>query len=131
MPEIDFSLYRVRRNHYAARIAREGLEVKHGGPSKTSLVEMPEADFDRARARSNKYAEQAAEAASKIQYGKGRPRRGEEVGPTPARALRLPHAVWQALEREARDHSTTVHALLRELVVTHLNRSSVPAKNKK
>jgi hypothetical protein len=120
MPEIDFSIYRIRKNPYAARIAREGVELIHLGPSKTSLAEMPEADFRRARVGVNKYARQAAEAASKIQYGKGRPRRGDEVGPTPARTIRLPEAIWKALEREARDHATTVHALLRDLVATHV-----------
>ena len=128
MPEIDFSIYRIRRNPYAARITREGVELIHRGPSKAELVEMPEADFSRARVVSNRYADQAVEAASKIQYGKGRPRRGDEVGPTPARTLRLPQAVWQALEREAKDHSTTVHALLRELVVTHVTSRHSPAK---
>ena len=29
MPEIDFSKYRVRRNFYAARITREGVQLAH------------------------------------------------------------------------------------------------------
>ena len=122
MPEVDFTKYRVRRNPYAARIAREGIEVAHDGPSPASLVEMPEADFGRSRARPNKYAAKAVAAASKVQYGKGRPRKGSEVGSTPSRSLRLPEAVWQALESEARERATTVHALLREVVVTHVSR---------
>lgn len=128
MPEIDFSVYTVKRNSYAARIAREGVELMHTGPSKVSLKDMPEVDFGSARVRSNKYVDQARKVASKIQYGKGRPRRGDEVGPTPARTLRLPKAVWQALEREAYQHSTTVHALLRELVVTHVTGLHSPNK---
>src|SRR5262245_52460852 len=98
LPEVDFSRYRIRRNPYAARILREGVKVLHDEPSAESLSEMSELDFDRARARPNKYAIQAGKAASKIQYGKGRPRKGNEVGLTPARSLRLPESIWRALE---------------------------------
>jgi len=122
MPEIDFSAYRIRRNPYAARIAREGFDVVHQGPSAASLKEMPEADFSRSRVRRNKYAARAVAAASKVQYGKGRPVKGEEIGPTPSRSLRLPEAVWKDLEEAARQRSTTVHALLREVVVNYVSR---------
>ncbi len=122
LPEIDFSKYHIRRNPFAARIAREGFKVVHDEPSAAALIEMPEVDFARTRVRSNKYATHAGKAASKIQYGKGRPRTGDEIGPTPSRSLRLPEPVWQALEREAHERMTTVHALLRELVVTHVSR---------
>ena len=121
MPEIDFSRYRIRQNSYAARIEREGVQLSHSEPSAASLKEMPEADFSRTRVRPNKYATSAAEKAAKIQYGKGRPRKGDESGPTPARTLRLPIPIWKALEQEAHERSTTVHALLRELVVTYLS----------
>jgi len=122
MPEVVFSTYRIRRNPYASRIAREGVEVVHHGPSKRSLTEMPEANFAQSRIRRNKYAVQAITAASKIQYGKGRPPKGSEVGPTPARSIRLPKAVWKDLENEARARATTVHALLREVILAHLSR---------
>ena len=121
MPEIDFSCYRIHRNPYPARIEREGVQLSHQGPSAASLRDMPEADFSRIPVRPNKYAASAAEKASKIQYGKGRPRKGAESGPTPARTLRLPTAIWKALEQEARERSTTVHALLRELVATYVS----------
>ena len=122
MPEIDFSAYRIQRNPYAARIRREGSELKHHGPSAASLKEMPEADFARSRVRRNKYPTKARAAAMKVQYGKGRPQKGAEVGPTPARSVRLPKAVWKDLEIEARERATTVHALLRELVLAHVSR---------
>jgi hypothetical protein len=121
--EIDFSRYRVRRNPYARRIAREGIQIVHDAPSARSLAEMPEADFSRSRVRRNKFAVNAMVAASKVQYGKGRPPKGSEVGPTPARSIRLPEAVWKDLENEARARATTVHALLREVVLTHLART--------
>jgi hypothetical protein len=122
MPEVDFSAYRIRKNPYAARIAREGVEIVHHGPSKRSLAEMPEVNFAQSQVHPSKYAVQAMTAASKIQYGKGRPPKGSEVGPTPARSIRLPKAVWKDLEDEARDRATTVHALLREVVLAHLSR---------
>ena len=122
MPEIDFTAYRIRRNPYAARIAREGAQVAHDGPSAASLAEMPEADFHLARLRPNKYAAKTAAAVANIQYGRGRPRNGQEVGPTPTRSLRLPEIVWKALEREAGERATTVHALMRELIVTHVTK---------
>jgi hypothetical protein len=122
MPEVDFSRYRIRKNPYASRIAREGVEIVHHEPSKNSLAEMPEANFAKSQVRRNKYAMQAITAASKVQYGKGRPPKGSEVGPTPARSIRLPKAVWKDLENEARARATTVHALLREVVLAHLSR---------
>lgn len=119
LPEVTFSRYRVRRTPYAARLAREGIEIVHEAPSTQSLAEVPEATFS-GRVRRNPYASRAAEAAGKLQYGRGRPRAGNELGPTPARSLRLPQVAWDALEDEAREKRTTVHALLRELVSRHL-----------
>src|SRR5262245_42310686 len=102
MPEVDFTAYRIRRNPYAACIAREGVEIAHHGPSKKSLREMPEADFSRSRIRANRYAGKAVTSASNIQYGKGRPPKGTEVGSTFTRSIRFPDAVWKDLENEAR-----------------------------
>ena len=119
LPEVTFSSYRVRRNPYAARIAREGTEIVHEAPSTQSLAELPEATFS-GTVRRNPYASRAAEAAGKLQYGRGRPQAGNEIGPTPARSLRLPQVAWDALEEEAREKRTMVHALLRELVSRHL-----------
>ena len=42
-------------------------------------------------------------------------------GIIPLRSLRLPAPIWKALEQEARERSTTVHALLRELVATYVS----------
>jgi hypothetical protein len=130
LPEIDFSKFRIRRNPYAARIAREGYKVVHDEPSAASLAQMPEVDFARARVRANTFAGRAGKAASNIQYGKGRPRVGNEVGRTPSRSLRLPAPLWQALELEALERMTTVHALLRELVVTHISQLQAAPKTR-
>ncbi|HEY4059080.1 MAG TPA: hypothetical protein VGM39_20835 [Kofleriaceae bacterium] len=56
LPEIDFSKYRIHRNPYAARIAREGFELVHDGPSAASLAEIPEVDWATVRVRRNPYA---------------------------------------------------------------------------
>lgn len=117
MPEVKLESYRVRRNPYAKRIAREGIQVVHDGPSAASLAEIPEVNFKYATVRPNRYAARAAESAARIQYGRGRPTRGTEVGPTATRSVRLPAEIWVALEVEAKQRSTTVHALLREVIV--------------
>jgi hypothetical protein len=125
MPEVDFTKVRVRRNPYAAVIAREGIAVAHDEPSSRSLEDAPEVDFRRVKARANPYAEEL----SRLKAGRGRPKKGQEIGPTPARSIRLPVTLWAALEAAARDSNTTVHALLR-LAVTHLlesNRFEGPA----
>ena len=69
MPELELSKYRVRRNPYASRIAREGAHIVHEGPSADSLAEMPEADFAVARVRRNPYASQAAESMESCGMG--------------------------------------------------------------
>src|SRR5690242_5605922 len=92
MPEVRFERYRVRRSPYASRIAREGSQLVHDQPSSESLAEMPEANFTTARVRKNPYVVNrgtSRAAEPQIQYGRGRPRAGEESGPTPPRSLRL------------------------------------------
>lgn len=124
LPPVELTKYRIRRNPYAARIAREGMELVHHEPSRVSLAEMPEADFSVARVHRNTSRSRAAESATRIQYGRGRPPMEAEVGPTEVRSLRLPADMWRALEVEARERRTTVHAMLRELVASHILRRS-------
>lgn len=119
MPEVDFRRARVGRNPYADRVAREGIELVHDEPSPGSLVEMPEADFSKARLRRNPYP---AATEVRIKSRPGRPKRGQEVGTAPAKSVRLPVAVWHALEAVGKSESKTVHALLREAVVEFLER---------
>jgi hypothetical protein len=121
LPEVDVGRFRVRRNPYAARIAREGRKVVHEGPRASSLADIPEPDFGRVQVRRNPYPSRAAEP--RIQYGRGRPPRGEETSGTSTRSLRLPAAMWQALEIVARERKTTVHALLREVIVTFVQQA--------
>jgi hypothetical protein len=109
MPEIDFTRVRVRRNPYAAVIAAEGISLIHDEPSSRSLADVPAVDFSRVKSRINAYADELL----RLGAGRGRPRKGQEIGPTPARSIRLPTSLWTALEDAARDANTTVHALLR------------------
>ncbi|MBI2389973.1 MAG: ribbon-helix-helix protein, CopG family [Deltaproteobacteria bacterium] len=122
LPAVDFERYRVRRNRFARRVAREGIAVAHESPSRSSLEEIPEADFDRTTVRSNPYAKRVAAGALILQEGRGRPRRDAEVGPTVTRSVRLPPAAWDELERRARREGTTVHALVRRAIAELLER---------
>ncbi len=118
LPEVKLGSS-ARRNPYAARLAREGVELVHDGPSAESLAEMPETRLT-PRAKRNPYAERIAAGLQSMRVGGGRPRAGEEVGPTPVRSVRLPTAIWDALEAEAAATGITVHAVLRAAVTTFL-----------
>lgn len=121
MPEIDFTGARARRNPYAARIAREGVQIVHDEPTRESLAAIPEVDF--ARASRNPYADRLARDLQALTVGRGRPRAGENVGPTTVRSVRLPARIWEALEAEAAARKLTVHAILRAAVARFLEDS--------
>jgi len=110
LPEIDLARYQARPNRFAMRVQKEGIEIVHDSPSAASLAEMPEVDLSTARRR----------LPVTLQVGKGRPPRGEEVGPTSVRSIRLPAAVWRSLEKRATRQHMTVHSLLRTAVVNYL-----------
>lgn len=129
LPEIDFTAARVRRNPYASRIAREGIEVVHDEPSAGSLAAIPEIDF--ARASRNPYAERLARDLQALAVGRGRPRAGEEGGPTTVRSVRLPARIWEALEAEAAARKLTVHAILRAAVARFLEDSHELAEDQR
>lgn len=132
MPEVDFGAYRVRKNPFAKRIAREGIEIILGsaaptqpalerGPSRSSLREMPEVDLAKV-ARRNVYARRIAEEGISLQIGRGRPKRGEEMGPTVPRSVRLPEPVWELLAARAKKEGIPIHAALRAAVLEWLRR---------
>ena len=122
VPEIDFSRYRLRRNRFAKRIAREGVEIAHDAPSEASLKEMPEADFSKLKTRRNRYAKRIEAGGMTLQVGRGRPRRGHEVGPSVLKSVRLPPSVWAKLQAHARAEGLAVHALLRRAILDLLKR---------
>ena len=121
LPEVDISSYRVRRNRFAARSAREGVVVAHEGPVRASLREIPEADFAKVRVRRNPYAHRIQKGGVVLQVGRGRPPRDAEVGPTVTKSVRLPPAVWAKLERQARLEGIALHALLRRVIMDLAN----------
>jgi hypothetical protein len=124
MPEVDFARYRVRRNRFARRIAREGFALVHDEPTRASLRAIPEADFSRARVRRNPYAAQIRAAGVTLQVGRGRPNAAAEVGPTVTKSVRLPPAVWARLAKRARAEGVAVHALVRRAILELVDRAA-------
>lgn len=130
--QVDFAAYRVRRNPFARRIAKEGIEILSAatnrrllpvaGPSKASLREMPELDFGKEQLWRNPYARRIASHGITLQIGRGRPRHGMEVGPTIPRSIRLPDNVWKLVARRAKAEGIPLHAALRAAVLDWLGR---------
>jgi hypothetical protein len=85
-------------------------------PSRASLREIPEVDFKAAKVRRNPYAERIA-AEGIIHAGRGRPRKGQETGPTIPRSIRFPAPVWKRLEKRAKAEGITLHAALRAAIL--------------
>lgn len=126
MPEIDFARFQIRRNRFAARVKQEGIELMHEDPTAASLAEIPEVDLS-APARRRRPAT-AAVPTVVVQVGRGRPRRGEEVGPTSVRSVRLPATLWRSLEQTAVRSSMTVHSVVRTAIVLYLEQPRRPAQ---
>jgi hypothetical protein len=97
---------------------------KPSGPSRASLKEMPEVDFSKARARPNPYAARVAKEGITVQVGRGRPRKLAEVGGTSPRSVRFSDEVWAMLEERAKDKGITLHAALREAILSWLKRAA-------
>jgi hypothetical protein len=90
-------------------------------PSARSLGEMPEMDLSRAERR-NPYAARIASENYTVHVRRGRPRRGEETGPTVTKSVRLPPEVWARLEERARAGGIPLHALVRSALLAWLER---------
>ena len=95
----------------------------HEEPSRAALKEMPEVDFKTAKVRRNPYAERIA-AEGIVHVRPGRPRKGEETGPTIPRSVRFPAPVWKRLEDRARAEGITLHAALRAAIIEWVGRAS-------
>lgn len=89
---------------------------KYSEPSKASLREIPEVDFKSAKVRRNPYAARIATEGG-IHLGRGRPRKGEETGPTIPRSIRFPAPVWKRLQKRAKAEGITLHAALRAAIM--------------
>ena len=96
MPEIDFEKARVRKNPYAARIAKDcGYWVAVDG-----------------------------ERPRFVRTAQGRPRKGAPASTSMTKSVRFPKSVWKALERRAVKQGITLHAALREAIVDWLKRAA-------
>ena len=94
---VDFHRFGpVRRNAFAGAGER-------GGPSLLALWEMPELSPDAVLLR------------------RGHPGRGKSR-PTIARSVRLPPAVWKALERKAKSKHVNVHQAMRAALLSWVGR---------
>jgi hypothetical protein len=89
---------------------------KQREPSAASIRAMPEVRFTRATAKPNPYFERYW-AEQGVKPRRGRPKKGEESGPTHPRSIRFPDEVWSRLEAVARSQHLTVHAALRTAVL--------------
>ncbi|MEO8901221.1 MAG: hypothetical protein ABI627_06825 [Polyangiaceae bacterium] len=118
--EVNFELFRVKRNRFAKSVKKEGILLVHDAPSRASLRAIPEADFATAKVKRNPYAERMRTTGLTLQVGQGRPRGGLETGPTVVKSVRLPPAVWSELEKRARAEGVAVHALVRKAVLALL-----------
>ena len=95
---------------------------KQREPSRASLREMPEVDLKDGRWRPNPYAARIA-AEGVILPGRGRPKKGEEVGPTTPKSVRFPAQVWERLEKSARAKGLSPHAALRTAIIEWIGRN--------
>jgi hypothetical protein len=94
---------------------------RQADPSRASLREIPEVDFNTAKVRRNPFADRIA-AEGIVHAGRGRPKKGQETGPTFPRSIRFSEPVWTRLKRHARAKGLTLHAALREAVLEWVNR---------
>lgn len=92
-------------------------------PSKASLSAIPELDFKTAKVRRNPYAARIAREGITVQSGRGRPKKLLEVGVTYPRSVRFPQPVWDEIEALAQQQGMTVHAVLREAVLTWIKKA--------
>lgn len=99
---------------------KKARQARHAEPSKASLREIPEVDFSSAKVRKNPYAARIAAEGLVVQVGRGRPKKLLEVGETRPRSVRFPEAVWKRLQARAKKKGLTLHAALREAILTWL-----------
>jgi hypothetical protein len=92
-------------------------------PSARSLREMPAMDLTQA-SRRNPYAARIAKEGYTVHVSRGRPRKGEETGPTVTKSVRLPPEVWNRLKERALAEGVPLHALLRAALLAWLERAA-------
>ncbi len=102
-------------------------------PSRASLREMPEVDFSKATLRRNPYAERIAKEGYFLPDGRhimplprrGRPKKGEEPGPTTLRSVRFPTTIWERVEKKAKAKGLSIHAAIRTAIIEWVSRNEM------
>jgi hypothetical protein len=118
MPPVDFrKLGPPKRNPFAQRLRKDGYSLPDHEPSAQSLREMPPLDLSKATVRKNPYAERLRAYGYDLAVRPGRPRGGERKGPTVAKAVRLPPALWEEIQIRARAEGLSVHAFIRAVLL--------------
>ena len=97
--------------------------TRHQEPSAESLREMPELS-PTAKGRPNPYAARIKREGYRVIVTRGRPKKGEEQGPTHPRSVRFPDSVWRQLEGAARAQGLTLHAALRTAVMEWMGKAA-------
>jgi hypothetical protein len=92
------------------------------GPSRLSLRMMPEARLDKRTISRNPYAARIA-TEGLVLPSRGRPKKGEETGPSTTRSVRFPDRIWERVEKVAKAKNLPVHAALRTAIVEWVERS--------
>jgi hypothetical protein len=85
---------------------------------------MPEANFSGAKVRKNPYARRIAQQGITVNVGKGRPRKGTEVGKTIPKSIRFPEEAWKLLARRAKQEGISLHAALRAAIMEWAKRAA-------
>lgn len=99
------------RNPFYERVRRTGIRLV------ISAEPLPHGK----RKPSNPYLERIEKAGGVVlRVGRGRPRKGQEVGPTVPKSVRLPAGVWRRLDAQAAREGLTRHAAMRQAVLIWL-----------
>jgi hypothetical protein len=96
---------------------------KHDEPSAESLREIPEADFSKEKWERRPGIAARIAAEGMTFPGRGRPKKGQEVGPSVLKSVRLPESYWKALERRAKREKLSLHAAIRVAIARYVGRT--------
>ena len=95
-------------------------------PSAASVREMREADFSKQKWERRPWIAARTAAEGMTFPGRGRPRKGQEVGPSVMKAVRVQKAFWDQLEKRAKSRKLTVHAAIRVALAEWVGRAGRP-----
>jgi hypothetical protein len=103
---------------------KKAVKKQQREPSKASLQAMPEVDFSKTKVRTNPYAKRILTEGITVQVGRGRPRKMFETGETIPRSVRFSPAIWALLEERAKEKGLSLHAALREAILSWTRRAA-------